>query len=249
MVTKEISSVQHPLIKRAVALRLDRKRREQEKRVLVIGKKLIGDLPEGTFFETFFFLDKPPLSFLSEKLIRVSAPVLKKLSGLEQPDGWAAILPLPPPQSLKEKKQLLILDQVTDPGNLGTLWRTAFGLGWEGVWLTPGSVDPFNDKALRAAKGVTFRMAYDWITPQEILEWAKEKNASLYLADLEGELLSNIPKKSPCALILSNEGRGPSDWTNSLLKVTIPMQNGLASLNVASAGAILLYGLTHLRRR
>jgi TrmH family RNA methyltransferase len=242
MVAKEILSVQHPLIKRMVSLRLEKKSREKEGAVLLSGKKMISDLSRIVSFELLFYLDEP-LPFPAKESIRVSPSVLKKITGLEEPDGWAAVAPLPPPRSLEKKNSILILDRLSDPGNLGTLWRTAFGLGWEGIWLTPGTVDPFNDKALRAARGTTFQLPYDWVEPEKILTWGKERHAHIYVADLEGPSPDQIKKNPPLALVLSTEGSGRARWTNSLPPITIPMEKSLESLNVACAGSILLYTL------
>ncbi len=242
MAAKEISSLQHPLVKQAFRLRTEKKAREKERLVLVSGKKMISDL--ATFYPiyTLFFTKTPPSRLRAREVLRVSPELLKKISGLEEKDGYAAIVPMPEPQALMEKTHILILDQVSDPGNLGTLWRSALALGWGGVWLTPGTVDPFNDKALRAAKGTTFRLPYEKADPAKIAEWLQKQGGSLFTADLEGEPLSTCSIQSPLALLLGNEGKGPSDWSSSLArKVTIPMQNEVESLNVSSAGSILLY--------
>jgi len=246
MVAKAITSLQHPLVKRAVQLRLDRKKREEEKRVLVSGKKLIADLAAFWTIDILF-------SEMSEKLIpsletlRVTHSVLKKITGVEEPDGWAAIVPLPEEQSLETMDAVLILDQVSDPGNMGTLWRTALGLGWQGIWLTPGCVDPFNDKALRASQGAVFRLPFERIFPDQIISWSQMKNAAIYTADLEGDPIDQCKIIRPMALVLGNEGQGPGSWTQtSSRKVTI-LIHGVESLNVASAGAILLYAMRPTR--
>lgn len=243
MGSKEILSLQHPLVKLAVRLRQEKKEREKEGLVLISGKKMIMDLSSFYPIHTLFFTKTPPNTLRAEKVFRIPPDLLKKISGMEEKDGLAALVPLPKPQSLADKRHLLILDRVSDPGNLGTLWRTALALGWDGVWLTPGTVDPYNDKALRAAKGATFRLPFDRINPDELARWIKRSGASLFTADLEGESLPDcLPTQSPLALLLGNEGQGPGSWASSLCrKVTIPMQNRVESLNVASAGAILLY--------
>ncbi len=154
MTAREISSLQHPLVKYASELRCDRAARESGKQVLISGKKNISDLSSAWPIDTLFFHGARP-DFPSKEAIHVTEPILRKITGLEQPDGWAAIVPMPAPRPLSDQTYLLILDRVSDPGNLGTLWRTALGLGWDGIWLLPGCVDPFNDKALRAAKGAS----------------------------------------------------------------------------------------------
>ena len=242
MVAKEISSLQHPLVKRALRLRQQREAREEEERVLIIGRKLILDLAPAWPLEILFYTGPAP-DIAAFETIRVSSAILKKITGLPEPDGWAAIVRRPAEQALDQKDYLLILDAVSDPGNLGTLFRTALGLGWQGVWLTPGCADPFNDKALRAAQGATFRLPFERVFPEKIIDWANRRKASLFVADLKGSLPDQCERRSPLALVLGNEGQGPGTWTKSLvLRVTIPT-SAVESLNVASAGAILLYAL------
>ena len=243
MVAKEISSLKHPLVQRALQLRTDADLRKQEKRVLVAGRKYIQDLATFWPIETFFFQDSEPDINAPEK-IKTSLAVLKKITGLENPDGWAAVVPLPPTQSLQNTDRILVLDRLGDPGNVGTLWRTALALGWDGIWMTPGTVDPFNDKALRASQGASFRLPYEWMTQEAILSWTKERTASLYIADVLGVALNQCQIKTPLALVLSHEGQGPSGWNlDSSQFITIPISPLVQSLNVASAGAILLYSL------
>lgn len=210
-------------------------------RVLISGQKLIRDLAPIWPLEILLHTGDAP-TIPAFETIRVTNAILKKMTGLEEPDGWAAIVRSPEEESLDQKKLILILDQVSDPGNLGTLWRTALALGWEGVWLTPGCVDPLNDKALRAAQGATFRLPYERILPEKIAEWVQKRKAALYRADLSGLALHQCKILSPRALILGNEGQGPGSWSKAISSpVTIPIAHAVESLNVASAGAILLY--------
>lgn len=232
MVTKKITSLQHPLVKHWTQLRQDRAYREETQRVLVSGEKMARELPVKVLIAL------EPSSIPAKEIYLVSEAILKKITGLSQPDGFVAELDLPPPQDLRGKKFLLILDQIADPGNLGTLLRTALALKWEGVIVTPGTVDLFNDKALRAAKGATFHLPYACLSLQEI----SQMPLHFYLADLEGKPLENATFKAPLALILSSEARGPNAWPKGE-KITIPMNKMVESLNVATSGAILLYAM------
>ncbi|MBF8263859.1 MAG: putative rRNA methylase, SpoU family [Parachlamydiales bacterium] len=242
MVAKEISSLQHPLVKKAVALRLEREAREKDERVLIAGNKLIRDLATNRPIEVLFYCGPTP-DITAFETFQVTEGILKKITGLEEPDGWAAIMRLPSEQPLDKKDYLLILDQVSDPGNLGTLWRTALGLGWQGIWLTPGCVDPFNDKALRAAQGATFQLPFERKAPEKILDWVQKRKASFIVADLQGTPIDQCKITAPIALVLGHEGQGPGIWTKpAAQRVTIPIQ-AVESLNVACAGAILLYAM------
>jgi TrmH family RNA methyltransferase len=147
---------------------------------------------------------------------------------------------LPADQDLSEKNRLLVLDQIADPGNLGTLLRTALALNWEGVIVTEGTVDLFNDKALRAGKGAQFHLPFARMAPDEI----SKIKSHFYIADLDGAALEKCVFKHPLALILSNEAKGPAGWAERIgEKVTIEMSTKSESLNVAASGAILLYAM------
>jgi TrmH family RNA methyltransferase len=233
MAVKKIESLQHPLVKHLSALRTDRQVREEAGHVLVFGEKMCRELPIDTLL-TLHRSDIPA----KEKYL-VTEPILKKISGLAQPDGFAALVKMPKPQNLAGKSYLLILDGISDPGNLGTLLRTALALGWEGVILTPDTVDLFNDKAIRAAKGATFHLPYARMDREELIDL----KFHFYTADLEGEALDAANFTPPMALILSNEARGPSPWAKKYQRVTIPMNPAVESMNVAVSGAILLYAM------
>jgi len=224
MLPKQILSVQHPFVKQCVALRTDADVRRELGQVLVMGKNMIQDLQGKIALER---IEGPP-------------EVLKKITGLPQPDGWVAIAPLPQPREVANAKRTLVLDQISDPGNLGTLLRTAWGLGWDAVVFTPGTVDPFNDKALRASKGAPFFLPFCTKTPEEIVG----SFDNVYVADLDGTPLHEVQPTTPLALVLSSEARGLSSWAEKLgNKIQIPMHHGVDSLNVAVSGGILLYCL------
>lgn len=238
MVSKKLTSLQHPLVKHWVKLRVSRAYREETGRVLIAGEKMVRELRP----ERLIALHPEP-SLPSKETVFVSQPILKKITGLSNPDGYAAEMAMPPQQDLSRKRFLLILDQLADPGNLGTLMRTALALGWEGMVVTPSTVDLFNDKALRAGKGAHFHLPYAHLSVEEIVQW----NLHFFIADLDGEPLESVDFKPPLALILSSEGHGPGLGSDKVAKkITIPMGGRIESLNVAAAGAILLYAMRKL---
>ncbi|MCC6127599.1 MAG: RNA methyltransferase [Chlamydiae bacterium] len=240
MLPKTITSLQHPIVKYFVELRKSRSAREEHREVLLAGEKLVRELSLKQPLSILMTLDEAKDIRAEQKYI-VSPEILKKVTGLSQPDGYAASIALPEEQALEDKERILILDRISDPGNLGTLFRTALALGWEGIWLLDGCVDPFNDKALRAARGATFWLPFAWTTFEAICLWAKRKKASLYTADLQGETVDKVSRSLPIALILSNESDGARKWPSQ--KITIPMKAHVESLNVAASGAILLFAL------
>jgi TrmH family RNA methyltransferase len=234
----QITSLQHPLIKHWIALKKDSAYRKESKTLLLIGEKIIQEFP----FPIKCLISTERAHIKAETTYQVTEEILHKIAGLNDFKGILAEVQLPPPQNVNEKNYLLILDQIQDPGNLGTLLRTSLGLGWEGVIATPGTVDFFNDKALRASQGAIFHLPYAYKTPEEILSWAKNRQIDVWVGDANGAPLKEVAYKSPLALVLSNEGQGLSPWAKTIGKtVSIPLQNKVESLNVAIAGAILLF--------
>ncbi len=233
MVTKKITSLQHPLVLEWVKLRQDRVFREKMNRILIAGKRMMSEITIDTLIAT-----GETLAILAKDTYLVTESILKKITGLNHPDGFAAIVSLPKPQDLSQKKFLVVLDQISDPGNLGTLLRTILALNWDGVIVTPGTVDLFNDKVLRSGKGAHFFLPYAHMNVEEIIKM----NTHFYAADLEGEELDEVEFQGPRAIILSNEGHGVSAWAELMAqKVMIPMNKNAESLNVAVSGAIILY--------
>ncbi|MBS0624593.1 MAG: RNA methyltransferase [Verrucomicrobia bacterium] len=244
MQSKTIASLQHPLVKHFVELRKERAYREEKKEVAIAGEKLVRELAEKGPLSVLMTLKEEPHIAARDRYV-VPEEILKKVTGLGNPDGFAATIPMPAEQPLENKKNILILDRLSDPGNLGTLFRTALALGWEGIWLTAGTVDPFNDKAIRAARGATFWLPFAWKSQEEIVSWVQSHHAALYTADLNGKPIGELASvRRPAALILSSESHGAQHWPSQ--KITIPMEPHVESLNVAASGAILLYALRRL---
>jgi TrmH family RNA methyltransferase len=231
MVTRKITSAQHPLVKRWVKLRQDKSFRQEEKAVLVSGKKLVRELKVKTLIAD---------TDLPEADVVVTPEILKKITGLAAPEGVAAEVALPESANLRGKKFIVVLDGVSDPGNVGTLLRTALALGWEGAFLTDGCADPFNDKAIRAARGASFRLPLGFGSFEALKKLAEGMN--VYIADLKGKPPETA--RPPILLILGSESHGPSSAAQKLgTPITIPMPGPMESLNVATAGGILMFNL------
>lgn len=238
MVAK-IESLQHSKVKLWAHLRVDRQLRQERQEVLIAGEKMIRELASHSKIK-ILLTTQPATNLPAQEHYLVTEAILQKITGLPSTDGFAAIATMPPPQDIRHCKRLLILDRLSDPGNLGTLLRTALALNWDGVVMTPGTVDPFNDKALRASKGAIFFLPFAFATTSEIQSFQQTP----YLADIDGAPLSQVKFKLPLALILSNEAQGPASWAEKWAeKISIPMHNQVESLNVAASGAILLYEL------
>ena len=234
----EITSLQHPLVKYLVKLRTSRAFRKEQNSALISGRKLISEL--GKVKTLLYTQEAKLLSVKAEKKLLVTPQILKKITGVEEPEPYAAEISLPPPGDLSGKKFLLALDKIADPGNLGTLLRTALALGWEGAFLLEGCVDPFNDKALRAAKGATFHLPLVEGSEQELLELIEKNGAHVYLSGMQGKPIDAQKITPPLILVLGSESHGVSFTPKQAVTLSIPIQ-AIESLNVATAGAILMY--------
>ncbi len=242
----ELNSLQHPLVKKLVLLRENKATRVAENLVLISGTKLIEELALEMPLEALLLPKEkePPKNWKIKTLYWVTESIFKKITGLPHPEPIAALLPLPSQKELTHKQWIVALDGVSDPGNLGTLLRTALGLGWEGAFLLPGCSDPFNERAIRAAKGATFKLDLCEGSHESLLELAKVKKLPLWAADLHGRPLSEVKTPKGSILVLGSEAAGINKNLKSHCQMlTIPLSGRMESLNVASAGAIALYKL------
>jgi TrmH family RNA methyltransferase len=172
---------------------------------------------------------------------QVNAGLLNSLSATESSQGILAVLeyselPLPPKLDF-----VLVLDQLRDPGNLGTLLRSAAAAGVQAVCLSPESAEPFAPKVVRSGMGAHFRLPIrteSWEAIGEHLTGLK-----ICLADLQGVSCWQADLSIPLALIIGGEaaGVGPEARTLADTRVSIPMPGGSESLNAASAGAVLMF--------
>ncbi|NGX39131.1 MAG: 23S rRNA (guanosine-2'-O-)-methyltransferase RlmB [Chlamydiae bacterium] len=240
MLPKKILSLQHPIVKNFVKLRENRKWRHEMGRVVISGWKQITEAKKVDILLTE--KGKPLPEVEANQIYFVTDAILKKVTGLLAPEPYAATIEIPAQSTLAQKRWILCLDGVSDPGNLGTLLRSALALGWEGAFLLD-SCDPYNEKALRAAKGATFRLPLRMGTLLSLFDLIETEDLIPRIAAPTGEPLQNLPKQENCLLILGNEASG----VRPELKETFPSLSipiiGIESLNVAAAGAILLYTL------
>jgi TrmH family RNA methyltransferase len=180
----------------------------------------------------------------------VSEPVMKAASDTETPQGVLLELALQPLSLPAQLNLVLILDGIADPGNVGTLLRSAAAAGAGAVLLAPGSADPFSPKVLRAGMGAHFYL------PVHSLEWPQIAEAcaglQVYLAESgAGEAYDKADLRMPCAFIVGGEAHGVSEPARKLASASlrIPMPGRAESLNAAMAGAVLLFEALRQRRQ
>lgn len=238
-----IQSLQNPLIKHFVKLRQNNDYRNEHGSIIVEGAQMISEVSKTHKILRILTLDECliPQEVKSQEVYLISQAGLDKISGLVHSPGILAEVAFPKPSKLENVKSLLVIDQISDPGNLGTLIRSALAFGWEGVFVLDHSCDLFNEKALRAARGATFRLPYALGNVDDLKKLIKQNQLKVLVADTTGTSVEQIAKEDRVALVLSNESAGP---TLEGEKVTIPMPGPMESLNVAIAGSLLLYHLT-----
>ncbi len=244
MIIQEITSLQNSLVKHLVKLRESKAYRKECSRLVLSGIKLIRELAPFYSFLTLIIEKNAPLpqGFRSDQIVYVTGAILKKITGLENPEPFAVEMALPSSSNICSVPFLLVLEGISDPGNLGTLLRTAQGLGWDGVFITEGSVDLFNEKALRAAKGATFTLPWQIGSLEELQSLLNKRGGTQLTADAQGKELTALACSLPLTLILGNEAHGPSSSFKSFSElVAIEMHGKTESLNVACAGAILMH--------
>ncbi len=258
-----LTSLQNPLVKQMRKLHRAKERREQGL-FLLEGTHLLEEACYNQWalavlcFTPLWQQHHPQLwqqaSQRAERVEVVSPEVLKAIATTVEPDGVVALAVrrevdpgVAPLTSLG-----LVLENIQDPGNLGTMIRTAAATGAEGLWLSENSVDLDNPKVLRASAGQWFRlpMAVSSDLPRVVAQ-AKAQGMQVVATLPEAQMAYwDLDLRRPSLILLGNEGAGLSEELSALAdhQVTIPLQAGVESLNVAIAAALLLYEAARQRR-
>jgi TrmH family RNA methyltransferase len=232
--------------------------------VAVEGEHLLQEaMRSGLPIKTIFVSERAsPPAWLphSVELIRLTNEIFVSAVDTQSPQGIAALLvppswhAIPATPAKGQPPLLLIAAGLQDPGNLGTLIRSAEAFGATAVLTTPGTVSEWNQKALRASAGSVFRMPVVAVTPAGIAA-LRTRHLRLFAA-VAGDPahpnsfpLTGSDLTSPCALMIGNEGAGISDDLLALAdaRISIPMPGRVESLNAAVAGSLLLYEASRQR--
>lgn len=243
-----ITSRQNPLFQAIRKLNSSSAFRRQQGLFVCEGPKLLGEAVKwGAGLETVVSAPGAALPGLdAERRVETPAEVLRSLCDTETPQGVLFTCRLPDtalPDKLSPGRYL-VLDGVQDPGNLGTVWRTADALGASGLLLTGPCADPFSPKAVRATMGACFRLPV-WRGEREaVAELLKRSGIPLYATALR-EDAEDVRRASlqNAALVIGSEGRGISEEMLALSERTlkIPMEARCESLNAAVAAAVVLW--------
>ncbi|HHV07950.1 MAG TPA: RNA methyltransferase [Firmicutes bacterium] len=258
---KFVQSRNNPLVRSMRALHYNKVRRSK-RQFLIEGVRLLEEaVISGCDIDTVLYcpemtIDTRTLDLLNNlqgkgvTIVATTEAVLSSVSETKSPQGIVATVCfpiMPKPNSIIEGANLMVLgDMIQDPGNTGTIIRTAEAVGAGGVFFTAGSVYPFSGKVIRASMGSLFRL------PVIILDDNGQKLCN-YCLDNDWQIVFTVPEggipwwqvnfKQPTLLVLGNEGSGISHELLDLegIKASIPLVSPVESLNVAVAGAVVLF--------
>ena len=254
-----ITSLTNDTVKYVEKLKKKASFRREEGCFVVEGIRMIREAPEAErkclFLTEAALAEYPELEHWCDRVETVSDPVLRKLSDTETPQGMLAVVRFlketetagdrePSPVSSGKATLYLILDGLQDPGNVGTLIRTAEAVGATAVLLSKGSADPYSPKVVRSTMGTIFRVPVRVVEdlPAEI-EALKKTGVIVYGTHLSGTDFYQADLTGPIAFLIGNEGNGLSEevaaTADRLLR--IPMEGKVESLNAAVSGSVVAY--------
>ena len=228
----KISSVNNQLIKDTVKLH-KKKYRDDQSLFLIEGYHLFEEAKKFGVVKTVFTTDG---SIQGSEVIHVTEPMLEKLAQTKTPQGVLCVCNKLVNKTMTEK--VLILEQIQDPGNLGTLLRSALGFGFKTVILD-NTVDLYNDKVIRSTQGNIFRLN---IIEMNTIDFIKSNPQYIvYGTSMDGVALSEIEDNEYIALVLGNEGSGVSKRVLRETYKNVSIKTSIESLNVGVAGSIIMH--------
>ena len=257
MLTK-ISSADNSRVKLVRKLST-RKGRLEERAFTAEGRNLIGEILEKGLKPRFILVsdkcsdeDILAAAIKSDDIMVCELPdkIFSKLTDAEHGIGMLAVIDTPEAgqaalDSLDADDNILVLDRIQDPGNMGTLIRTSVAAGYKVIIAAKGTADVYSTKVLRATAGTVFEIPVIYAKDQnDLISLLKESGKSIVVTDVNGGVPYYEAELSKgIALVIGNEGAGVSDELKSMadIRVTIPMKGHIESLNAAIAAAILMY--------
>jgi TrmH family RNA methyltransferase len=247
-----ITSISNPKIKLVRELQTKRKEREAQKLFVIEGVRLAEEAARAKAKAALVLhtadIDArakqavDALAQLGAQVETVSPSVMATASETKTPQGLLAVVPFLSSFILHPLSFALVLDRLSDPGNLGAILRTADAAGVEAVFLAPDTVDAYNPKVVRAAMGAHFHLPIVEITWDELA--TRLAGLETWLAEArEGEAYDRVDWREPCALVIGSEAEGPSEAALKFAqkRVHIPMPGQAESLNAAVAAGVLLF--------
>ena len=259
MIMQMITSKNNAKVKHVVDLQKHAKARTEQKAYVIEGLKMFEELPRESIIEVYA---SSQFANVNAKLLRdlpveeVSESVFAQMSDTKTPQGILCVVKQPEYglDDLLTAKQpfLLVLEDLQDPGNVGTIFRTAEGAGVDGIILSKNCVDVYNPKVVRGAMGSLARVPFLYEEDLAmVVNKLKGASVATYAAHLDGNKMYDTANyKEGCAFLIGNEGNGLSNKLAASADelVKIPMGGEVESLNAAIAATILMYECARQRR-
>ncbi|HQV93812.1 MAG TPA: RNA methyltransferase [Anaerolineales bacterium] len=255
-----ITSNQNSKIKLVRSLMGRAKERREAGMFVVEGVRLVEEAVKGDWrLETVLYdgslseRGKSQVESLKSKGVEVeeiSTDLMKSLSETETPQGILAILQFSQLPITNYLNFILTPDQIRDPGNLGTLLRSAAATGVQAVLIPPETTDAFAPKVLRAGMGAHFRVPIREMGWEEISEVCRLSSLQVLVADMDGKSCWESDLRQPLALIVGGEAEGASEQARKLAneQISIPMAGNVESLNAGVAGSVLMFEVVRQRK-
>lgn len=253
---KTIRSKDNPIYKAACQL-LRKKYRNETGQYLLEGVKPLRDaIASGISIQSIFFEEGCRLQedFPENRTILLRRELFQKLSDTEHSQGVIAVAEqrrfdlqqvLTPEVGAAGAANVIVLDRLQDPGNIGTIIRTAEAAGYRAVIATSGTVDVYAPKVVRAAAGSLFRVSIvQAVAEQDVISALQQAGRRIVVTSLETEQSYwDVDLSENIALVIGNEGSGVSEGflNSSQIQIKIPMEGSIESLNAAVAAGILMY--------
>lgn len=225
-------------------LSLKKQKHENKSLLFLDNVKIIKDaIKNGTINVKYILtsLDALPFDFDGE-VYRVEEHIITQLANTKTPQKVLCIAYLTQHIVEKPTTNFLVLDTLQDPGNVGTLIRTAKACGFETIFLLD-SVNKQNDKLIRSSVGAVFDSKVYEMTKADFISFAKQNNLKLVMTDMNGENVFETEFDDNIGVVVGNEGQGVCDEIAALCYKTIkiPMKEGIESLNAGVSGSIVMY--------
>lgn len=246
-----ITTTQNKQIKQIIKLKKSARERKKQELFIVEGIRMFTEIPKEYLYKTYAsedFYNEHQEVFQGIDVELVSDQVMKEISDTMTPQGVLALVKMLN-YSLtdllnQESPLFLVLENLQDPGNLGTILRTGEGAGITGLIMSRDTVDIYNPKVTRSTMGSIFRVPFVYVDDLfEVVETMKEKQITTYAAHLNGTDYTREDYRAGSAFLIGNEGNGLTDdlTEKAQKKIKIPMCGKVESLNAAMASGLLVY--------
>lgn len=239
----EITSLENQLVKKVASLH-QKKYRDQYKEFFIEGVKAIKEAIEYKVDISCILYSSEIIDYnFDVPTYKVTKEIMDKITDTSTPQGIVAVCKMPKGEIIKREK-LVYLDRVQDPGNVGTIIRTADAFKFDGVLLSKGCADVYSPKVVRSTMGSLFHLP---ICQDVDLDTLKSLNSKIYSSTLDTRnFINDIVVKTPLVLVIGNEGQGISDDVKNITDefVKINMEGNAESLNASIAAGILMYEIS-----